>query len=351
MGMINGGLIRRGDVGEALTRVLRRAGMLYTLTVGLTMVVAVLPLALRLSWAPDLQGDSVIDYIVGVLTLHRTTAFVDVMLLYTILVLAAEPILLLLKYGHTRLVLAGSWGLWLVWQGWPEAADIWPITGDEPFTVAAWQVLFMTALVIGYHRRKLDGAFRAIASPQALPIAGAALAGLIALYATRLAPLTAATGVDPVTLTEWFFAKNDLAPGRIIAFAALFVFAYALLSLAWQPLVRVTGWLLLPYGQNALSAYVIHIFVVGALSGLHPILIGSAENVVTVTLWQLAGILIVWLAIRLRPVVAANLERLESAWSLVPATAGDIITTAVEPLSIDVQLAQAQARQGVDMLR
>ena len=57
------------------------------------------------------------------------------------------------------------------------------------------------------------------------------------------------------------------------------------------------------------------------------------------------------MAIRLRPVVAANLERLESAWSQVPAMAGDIVTTAAEPLSIDVQLARAQARQGVDMLR
>ena len=351
MGMINGGLIRRGDVGEALTRVLRRAGMLYTLTVGLTMVVAVLPLALRLSWAPDLQGDSVIDYIVGILTLHRTTPFVDVMLLYTILVLAAEPILLLLKYGHTRLVLAGSWGFWLVWQGWPQAADIWPIPGEELFPVAAWQVLFMTALVIGYHRRKLEAAFQAIASPQALLISGAVLAGLIALYATRLAPLTAVTGVDRATLTEWLFAKDDVAPGRIIAFAALIIFAYALITLAWRPLERAVGWLLLPYGQNALSAYVIHIFVVGAFSGLHPILIGSAENVVTVTLWQLGGILIVWLAIRLRPVVAANLERMESAWSLVPVAGGGLVIAGAEPVSVDVQLAQAQARQGVDMLR
>jgi hypothetical protein len=238
----------------------------------------------------------------------------------------------------------------LVWQGWPQAADIWPIPGEELFSVAAWQVLFMTALVIGYHRRKLETAFRVIASPQVLLIAGAALAGLIALYATRLAPLTTVTGVDHDTLSEWLFAKNDVAPGRIIAFAVLFVFAYALLTLAWRPLERAVGWLLLPYGQNALSAYVIHIFVVGAFNGLHPILIGSAENVVTVTLWQLAGILVVWLAIRLRPLVALNLERLESAWSLVPTTAG-IITTGAQPISIDVQLAQAQARQGVDMLR
>jgi hypothetical protein len=351
MGMVNGGLIRRGDIGEALTRVLRRAGMLYTLTVGLTMLVAVLPLVFGLSWAPDTQGASVIDYIVGVLTLHRTTYLIDVMLLYTILVLAAEPVLLLLRYGRTRLVLAGSWGLWLVWQGWPQSADIWPIVGDELFTVAAWQALFMTALVIGYHRRKLEWAFQAIATPQALVIAGVALVGFIAFNVTRLAPLTALTGVEYYYLNEWFFAKNDVAPGRILAFAALFVFAYALLTLAWRPLERGLGWLLLPFGQNALSAYVIHIFIVGAAGWLQAILPDSTETVIVVTLYQLTGVLIVWTAIRLRPLIASSLEQLESAWSLIPATTLGGVVTRLETQSLDVQLAQAQARQGVDMLR
>jgi len=352
MGMINGGLIRRGDIGEALTRVLRRAGMLYTLTIGLTAIVAILPLALGLSWAPDLQGDSAVDYVVGILTLHRSTHLVDVMLLYTLLVLAAEPVLLLLKYGHTWLVLGGSWGLWMVWQGWPQSADIWPIPGDELFTVAAWQVLFMTALVIGYHRRKLEGAFRAIASPQALLIAGTVLAGFVALYASRLAPLTALTGADRATVTEWLFAKDDVAPGRIVAFAAFFVFAYALTTLAWRPLERAVGWLLLPFGQNALSAYVTHIFVVGAADWLHPVVFRSPETFVTVALYQLAGIMFVWLSIRLRPLAATSLERLESAWALVPAlTDGSIAVVGAESLSVDVRLAQAQANYGVETFR
>jgi hypothetical protein len=338
-------------VGEALTRVLRRAGTLYTITVGLTAITAILPLLLGLSWAPDLQGESLVDYIVGTLTLHRTTYLVDVMLLYTLLVLAAEPVLLLLKYGRTWLVLGGSWGLWLVWQGWPQAADIWPIPGDELFAVAAWQVLFMTGLVIGFHRRKLEGAFRAISSLRALAISGAVLAGFVALYFARLAPLTALTGADREALTEWFFAKGDVAIGRIAAFAAFFVFVYALFTLAWQPLARALGWLLLPFGQNALSAYVTHIFVVGVADWLHRHLVGSSETVATAALFQATAIIVVWLSIRLRPFMAASLERLESAWALVPAPTGGLAVVGLEPLAIDVRLAQVQARQGVEMLR
>ena len=66
-------------------------------------------------------------------------------------------------------------------------------------------------------------------------------------HASRLAPLTTLTGADRATLVEWLFAKNDVAPGRVVAFTTLFVFTYALTTLAWQPLVRAFGWLLLPF--------------------------------------------------------------------------------------------------------
>jgi hypothetical protein len=350
MGMINGGLIRRGDVGEALRRVIRRATLLYSITVGMTLLIAVLPNLLRLAWAPDLGGEPLLDYVVGVFTLHRTTYLIDVMLLYTLLVLAAEPILLLLEHGRTRLVLGGSWLLWFLWQGWPAAADIWPIPGEELFVVSAWQVLFVTALVIGYHRRKLEGAFRAAGSLPALLISGAALAGLLALYFSRLAPLIALTGRDRVTLDEWFFAKDDVAPGRIVTFAAAIVFAYALATLAWRPLARATGWLLLPLGQNALSAYIIHLFVVGLFDPLYFVLLGPAAHPVAVALFQLAAVLAVWGVIQLRPKMASSLERLESVRAM-PLAAGATTLTLETAVPIDAQLAHAEARQGIDTLR
>ncbi len=352
MGMINGGLFHRGDVSLALSRVLNRAGMLYALTVGLTLVTAVVPLLLGFTWLSGPQDGSLLEYIVGILTLHRTANLVDVMLLYTILVLAAEPVLLLLQHGYMRLVLTASWSLWFVWQLWPTAADIWPIPGDELFTVASWQVLFMTALVIGFHRRKLEAYFRAASGPLALLIAGSAFAGAIALYFAHLAPLSALTGRDHDTLVEWFFAKDDVAPGRIVTFASFFVFAYALTTLAWQPLQRALGWLLLPLGQNALSAYVLQIFVLKLMEKLQHPLLGAAPKVLTTTLFQFAGVLLVWSGIRLRPLVASSLEQLESAWATFPAAASaDAAITQPNAVSVDVQLAQAEGRRGIDMLR
>jgi len=111
MGLVNGGLIRRGDIGTALEKSVQRAGMLYGITVGLTLLTAAFPLALGLNWAPDPGGRSTLEYIVGTFTLQHAAYLTDIPFLYTMLVLAAGPALILLDRGRTRLLLGLSWGL------------------------------------------------------------------------------------------------------------------------------------------------------------------------------------------------------------------------------------------------
>ena len=41
-------------------------------------------------------------------------------MLYTLLVFASPPLLYLLATGRTKLVIAGAWALWLLWQVSPE---------------------------------------------------------------------------------------------------------------------------------------------------------------------------------------------------------------------------------------
>ena len=165
MGMVNGGLIRRSDVGGALRKVLNRAGMLYAITVGLTLVTAALPLLLGLSWAPKTEGLNTIEYIVGIFTFHHAAYLTDIPFLYTMLVLAAEPVLLLLDRGRTRLVLLASAGLWAAWQIWPGQAGTWPPNQEELFQFSSWQFIFIIALTIGFHRRTLERFFRLAATP------------------------------------------------------------------------------------------------------------------------------------------------------------------------------------------
>lgn len=352
MGMVNGGRLQRGDVGGVLRKVLNRAGMLYAITVGLTLVTAALPLVLGLNWAPDVGDLTPLQYIVGILTFHYAAYLTDIPFLYTMLVLAAEPVLVLLDRGYTRFALAASGGLWFAWQIAPDQAVVWPPSREALFQFSSWQFLFIIALSIGFHRRTLERFFRAAATPTALVISAIGMVGALALLYVNLAPLVALTGLDAATLTDWFFYKQDVGAGRLVAFVILITFAFSLVSIFWRPLSRALGWLLLPLGQNSLSAYVIHVFVVGLLAWVRPHLFQHETAYWASAILQLAGVLLVWSVIRVRPFLATSLEGLDSIWKVPPPTSAETTRPATPGVvSVDVAIAQAQATGDVTFLR
>jgi hypothetical protein len=306
MGMIYAGTIARQGLGPALMKVLQRAWTLYLLTMTLTLTFAPLSLHLNLWWAFTVTASSVSDFLVSVLTLHRTYYLTDVLLLYTLLVLGAVPVLALVAHGHTRAVLAVSWGLWALWQLAPQRATFpWPIADNNVFTFPAWQVLFVTALAIGYHPQQLRTHLPCLSPYHVLGISGAFVAGAIALYAA----IQPASAIHSAGLIQQLFGKGDLRIGRLFVFAAFFTFAYALLTVAWMPIHRAFSWLLLPLGQNALTAYTLHLFVVALTATVSPILTGTvpataAQN----TLIQIGGIILIWAIILMQPYASAVLH-------------------------------------------
>ena len=135
-------------------------------------------------------------------------------------------------------------------------------------------------MTIGYHRAPhlaRPGPARCL--PLAAPAVLAALAGRCRLVYLRFtdgacwpgsgAPRTAR---GPSTL---LFEKHDARVGRLLAFAVFFPLLYALLTYAWRPLRGLTGWLLIPFGQNALYVYAMHLFAVYFSALLLPCCRGS----------------------------------------------------------------------------
>ena len=129
------------------------------------------------------------DLIISVLTLHRTFYLTDILLLYTLLVLAAVPVLVLLVHARTTYVLAGSWGLWLLWQLAPQHAQFpWSIADNSVFNFPAWQALFVTAMAMGYHRQRLEQHLAGVSERMVLGISGAFVAIVIAVHVGLLLP-------------------------------------------------------------------------------------------------------------------------------------------------------------------
>ncbi len=306
MGIIYAGVVGRQGLGAALMKSLQRAWTLYLMTISLTLTLMVLSTQVNLGWGHGTTDARWSDLIISVLTLHRTFYLTDILLLYTLLVLAAGPVLVLLVHARATYVLAGSWGLWLLWQLAPQHAQFpWAITDNSVFNFPAWQALFVTAMATGYHRQRLEQHLAGVSERLLLGISGAFVAIVIAVHVGLLLPALGSYGM----IFDHLFGKVDLRVGRLVVFAGFFGFAYTLVTVAWEPIRRALGWLLLPLGQDALSAYILHLFAVALAAKIRPFvfeitLATPLEN----TLFQLTGVIFIWAAISLRVVVLRQLR-------------------------------------------
>lgn len=312
MGLVYGRSIPRRGLEVALVKVLRRVALLYILAVIFSFVFGAGSAWLGLTWGPSLEEMRSLEYVISVVTFHRTFYLADVLLLYTILVLLAGPLLVLLVRQRTGLVLAGSWFLWGIWQFFPEQAQIpWPIVGNDLFNIAAWQVLFVTGLVAGFHHRTLSDWLSRMPAEAILVVSGGLLALGLRLHHTGFEVVSRVTTDETFALiTEQFYGKADVRIGRLVAFVVVFAFLYSFVTVAWVPIQRALGWLLLPLGQRALVAYVWHMLLVMVLVRLRAFVPSlKAQATSANTMLQILGVAVIWVIVQVHPTIVATLRR------------------------------------------
>src|SRR5438105_7324797 len=258
----------RSGLPAAMAEALRRARTLYVATVVLTLIFSVLYLYTDIAlWTGRDFGlgiDSPLEIAVAAVTLHYTYHGTDILAMYTLLLLVAPLVLLLLSVGEWYWVLGVSWLWWLIYQFYPEEARIpWYIRHGENFPVAAWQVLFVTGQVLGFHREALGARLRRF---RRLRVVGVALGVAVTAALISLA-WDAESGrqfgffdIDPNVLTETFF-KVPLRPWRIVAFVSVAIVAYTTATYLWLLIRRVFGCLMLPLGKAALYSSIVHFFL------------------------------------------------------------------------------------------
>jgi hypothetical protein len=300
----------RSGLPEAMGEALRRARTLYVATVALTLIFSFLYLYTDIAlWTGRDFGlgiDSPLEIAIAALTLHYTYHGTDILAMYTLLLLAAPLMLLLLSVGEWYWVLVASWLWWLVYQIYPEEAAIpWYIRHGENFPLAAWQVLFVTGHVLGFHR---DGLGERLRRFRRLRVVGVALGVAITLALISLA-WDVETGVqfgffdiDPNVLNESFF-KVPLRPFRLVAFLSVAIVAYTAATYLWVPIRRLIGWLMLPLGQAALYSYIVHFFLILLVYNLAPLfalLPWELSEAVFTPILQMAVVMLLWLLVRRR---------------------------------------------------
>lgn len=312
------GIVYRQKIAAAGLRaatwaMLRRARTLYLLTVCMTLVFVAVTvwtdLALWVDRSNGLGIRSWPELVVATLLLRYTWHGTDILALYTVLVAGAPLVFFLMAERRTWWALGGSWALWGLHHAFPAYAAIpWPIQNAENFPLAAWQALFVTALVLGYHRRELEtwlGAQMTATTTGAIRRTAMAAGGCAALTigwvwgaesVLAISPSAALGmgGLDP-------FDKAALGPGRVALFFVLAGLALVATTYLWRPLSVGFGWALVPLGQASLYVYAMHLFLILVAYNVPPY-VGSDQpgRELPNTLGQLSLVLVLWGMVRTR---------------------------------------------------
>ena len=330
MGIVYAPIAARQGLRAVVRKSSKRALTLYAQMILVTFVFAALSYHEEMGWVPTLTAAEAPGWVWSILTLHRAYFLTDVLLLYTFLIAAAGPLLVLLRRGFTAYVLVGSWALWALWQIAPDHAHVpWPIEQNSMFNVAAWQVLFVSGLAIGFHRKAIERRLARVPHGLVFLVTGLAVASIIALYTTHLTPFEGTAYYD--ALKDQLTGKADVRLGRLLVFAIFATFFFTGVTLLWRPIQRGLGWLLMPLGRHSMFAYGSHLFlIVAVVDGRYYLADHVTDSPQQNTLIQLACILVVWALVhaRLRGPALAT-AALRQLGAVAPR---DLVTASLRPL-------------------
>jgi hypothetical protein len=258
MGLIYSQVVAREGMSGATGKALRRGLTLYLVATAVAFLgsfFALTPWGGRSSWADTFTLES----IVGTLTLHGSDGLLT---MYLIFVVAAPLCFYAFQKGKTWLVIAASAGIWLGHLYFPQFFSN-PVDIFVP--AAEWQVLFVTGLLVGYHRRTLVEWLRGWRQALYFGVLLVLFAGMVLLQVAESTGRldTLIPGVDLGWIASQVFTDYDHNPPlHVLAIFTSFLAIFHVVDWLWVPLKAVLGWFLIPIGGATLYVYTMHIVIV-----------------------------------------------------------------------------------------
>jgi hypothetical protein len=234
----------------------RRAALLYT--VQALLVVSAIALEGPAAQSPCLAYNGWPGLLGRVLLMREQPTYVDILPMYVLFLLAAVPGIEGLRRGRSLFVIGASITLWAFTQSYPDALLIAaPLEHGYRFRWAAWQLLFLSGLCLGWHREELVASTPRLRRGALLAAAIIAVTALILAHAGKLGAHALDARLRLGESAGGLAAKATLGPLIIMDFAALFVLGVAavagLMRRSWA-LVPL-GWLE-AVGRKSLRCYV-----------------------------------------------------------------------------------------------
>ena len=297
----------------ATSALLRRAGKLYVAAVVVVAIVG----ALR--FVPGLATDALTVLprvgadlypvegpaatVAAILLLAVGPWQFDVLGFFIAALAVAPAVLWALQRGWWPIVLTTSVGLYLT--GRVTMLEVLPSMSERPFPLLIWQILFVPAMVLGWHRARVEEMLRrGVGRVAAAVTVVALLAGYLRLHEIGLDPLglDALLGYGAAEWAAWdreHFNKRSLDPARLVTMLAFTAAAYLILARLERLAVPTIGRLLIPLGRNSFYVFTMQVFVCLAVASV-PALAGAGLGLVANTVVQGACLALLWLMVRRR---------------------------------------------------
>jgi hypothetical protein len=274
IGMVYGRRLARDGWRAVVTGLSRRALLLYSAFVGVTVsVLALAAIGIDVgSLAPSDPQTAAWFLEPATMT---TSAWRDVLFmragpwafeiigLYVWLVAAAIPCLLILHRAGWRALLAASWLLYLWYRVEPH---LMTMAGFESvFPLLAWQLLFVHGIALGYHRNDVSAFVARL--PNITPRVALLITAGFTIFAC-CNPWSAGPSwlhwrvVSPEQFSyvyERYFTLSDLRVGRLLNLSIALPVAYVMLTRYWA-LARPLETVFVVLGQRSLGAFVLHVY-------------------------------------------------------------------------------------------
>ena len=297
----------------ATLALLRRSGKLYVASVVVVALVGVL------RFVPGLATDALtilprvgtdlypaeepLATLVAVLTLAVGPWQFDVLGFFIAALAVAPAVLWALQRGWWPIVLTTSVGLYLT--GRLTMLEVLPSMSERPFPFLIWQILFVPAMVLGWHRVRVERAVRAAAGRVVAAVTVVALiAGYLRLHEIGLDPLglDRLLGYGPADWAAWdreHFNKRSLDPARLVSMIAFTAAAYLVFARLERVAEPTVGRFLIPLGRNSFYVFIMHVFVSLGVASV-PALAGDGLGLIANTLVQSACLALLWLMVTRR---------------------------------------------------
>lgn len=191
--------------------------------------------------------------------------------LYIFLLLLSPLFLGMLQQGKVYWLLGLSQLVYGCWQRWP--VRVTPSEFEFAFPLLAWQFIFVLGMSCGWYKEELLSFART--PPGKVAVAALVVVALILGFVAQnhtnpfMPPALLLHIIPPAEFNAFYHtwaAKNGLGPIRVLNDISLMVVVYLLLTWCWLPLYRLAGWFLIPLGQRSLYTFILHVYVVLAVS-------------------------------------------------------------------------------------